>query len=173
MDIMVDIETTGTDPAHAAIIQIAAVPFNIVTKEVCADNMFDRCLIPAPGRFWDESTRQWWGKQPPHVLGGISSRMENPEQVIREFAAWIEGVNYGHVRLWAKPLSFEDPFLQSYFKQFDITYPFKYWKSMDLNSYIEGRGHDRSEFWETIEFEGDKHNALFDVLHQIKGALQA
>jgi DNA polymerase III alpha subunit (gram-positive type) len=170
MDIMVDIETTGTDPAHSSIIQIAAMAFDIEAKSIPDNAIFDRCLQPVSSRFWDEDTRRWWENQP-DVLSQIMRRMDPPELVIKEFADWLE--NWGYVRLWAKPTSFESPFLESYFRTHGIKNPFQYWKSVDLNSYIEGRGHNRNDFWKNIEFEGDKHNALYDVIHQIKGALSA
>lgn len=167
---MVDIETTGTDPAHAAIIQIAAVGFSLSDKTVYTERMYDRCLIPPANRFWDESTRSWWQKHSP-VLEGIMPRMEDSQAVMNNFHSWL--MEFGHVRLWAKPTSFESPFLESYFRQFGLQNPFKYYESVDLNSYIRGRGHDRDVFWKEIPFEGPEHNALFDVLHQIKGAFSA
>lgn len=55
-DVMLDIETTGTDPGCAGIMQIAAIQFNYDTGEI--GPIFNRCLSMAPQRFWDEDRRR-------------------------------------------------------------------------------------------------------------------
>jgi DNA polymerase III alpha subunit (gram-positive type) len=175
-DVMVDIETTGTDSSHSHMIQLAAVRFNIETKQIDTDEMFDRCLLPVgSSRFWDESTRIWWSQQKAGVLDDILSRGEDPRTVLLAFTDFLARTRSPRpVRLWAKPISFEWPFLQSYMREYTVLMPIPYWNCMDLNSYINGRGHlDRKAFWAEIPFEGDQHNALFDVIHQIKGAFAA
>lgn len=170
---MIDIETTGTDPSHSHVIQISAVRFNLEDLSIDADHMFDRCLLPVGGsRFWDEGTRSWWSHQKPGLLNSILDRGEDPETVLKAFSDFVACTRSDKpVRLWAKPISFEWPFLQSYMKEYGVEFPIPYWNCMDLNSYINGRGvDDRKEFWKKIPFDGDAHNALHDVLHQIKGA---
>lgn len=173
--IMVDIETTGTDPVHSHVIQIAAVRFNLEEKTIDTDEMFDRCLLPVtPHRYWDEDTRQWWLKQKAGLLDSILERGELPSSVLEAFSLFVSRTPANQpVKLVAKPISFEWPFIQSLFKQYGTQFPISYWNCVDLNSYIEGRGHDRKSFWKGIEFEGDAHNALYDVIHQIKGMFEA
>jgi hypothetical protein len=174
IDVMVDIETTGTDPAHAAIIQLAAVRFDVETKEIDTAHMFDRCQWMAPGRFWDEDTRTWWNKQKPGILDGIYDRMEDPAVVMQDFFNWVNSITtIVPLRLWAKPTSFEFPFISSYMRQFNLHMPFHFRYAVDLNSYLLGKGHQIGGYWKDIEFQGDEHNALHDVLYQIKGAMLA
>lgn len=175
LDVMLDIETTGTDPVHTAMIQIAAVRFDAETKEIDTSTMFNRCLWFPAGRFWDEDTRAWWGRQNESILEDIFDRMEDPRVVIHELLNWIQTFNAAApVRLWAKPTSFEFPFLTSYYKQFGLPMPFHYRHAVDVNSYIRGRGHmDIDGFWKAIPFQGQAHNALHDVLHQIHGVFEA
>lgn len=170
---MVDIETTGTDPSHSHILQIAAVRFDIKSMQIDTSEMFNRCLVPAvPNRFWDESTLKWWQRQKPEILENILVRGEHPETVMGAFSRFA-GAGRGY-RFWSKPLSFDYPFIQSYFRQFTIPEPFAYWKGRDLNTFIYACGHeDPQKFAKGIEFEGDAHNAIFDVLHQIKLAFRA
>jgi DNA polymerase III alpha subunit (gram-positive type) len=160
---MVDIETTGTSPDHAGVIQISAVRFNLTDKTV-DNNMFDKCLWLPPMRYWEEDTRAFWAKHP-RVLQEIIARGEEPGQVMRDFASWV---GYGGAIMWAKPNTFEFPLLSSYFKQFDIQNPFHYRYCTDVQSYVRGRGRDIDEVFKSIPFEGDAHNALHDVLHQIR-----
>lgn len=175
LDIMCDLETSGIDPTHSHIIQLSAVRFDIHTKQI-HDRMFDQCLLPAPGRYWDESTRDWWmGEEKWPIYCQIASRMRPPEDVLREFQDWaLEFLPSPYLRLWAKPTSFEFPFISSYFKQYQLHMPFHYRYVVDLNSYVYGRGHtDIDDFWKDVEPVGTTHNALHDVLYQIRGAFQA
>ena len=77
-DVMVDLETTGTSPDETAMIQLAAVKFNLAEGTVDSTDMFNRCLSIPPKRFWDEGTRQWWGQQKREILLDIYARMEDP-----------------------------------------------------------------------------------------------
>lgn len=165
-DVMIDLETTGTAPEHTAIIQIAAVRFNLDTQAI-DHNFFNQCLAIPDTRRWDEDTRQWWLKMRP-VLEGIYSRMEQPAKVMGDFYWWLGGPSC-QLRMWAKPLSFEYPFVQSYFKEFGPSMPLDFRKGRDLRSFIGGLNYPYSSFDEkSVPFEGIPHDALFDTLHQVK-----
>lgn len=163
-DCMIDLETTGTQPETTNIIQIAAVRFNLETGEI-DPKFFNRCLYPSPNRFWDEGTRDWWATMP-DVLAGIYARMEPPARVMRDFVRWAEAGG----ALWAKPTSFEFPFLQSYCREFELTLPFHFRFTMDQNTFIRARHFPAKPpaYEKEIEFIGDQHDAMADVFHQIK-----
>ena len=167
-DIMVDLESTGTNPSYNAIIQIAAVQFNYKTGEI--GPVFNRCLSIAPNRYWDEGTRTWWGKQNKDVFDGIVSRMEPPEPVLRDFLTFATtDVPNGGLRLWAKPIHFEFPFLESYFSQFGLPNPFHYRVARDLNTYLAAMaGGVEHQDMEHIEVPTNAHDALADVVFQLK-----
>lgn len=174
LDVMVDIETTGVDPSFNAIIQIAAIRFNYETNEV--GPAYVASLDTPPNRFWDEGTREWWMDKL-DVYQDIVAKARPAAVVMREFAQWAfdTAPAIGDQRLWAKPISFEWPFLQSYARQFDVTLPFHYRLCRDLNSFIAGvRGNP--EHWpleRQLTFTGDAHNAIDDVGHQVKVALMS
>lgn len=165
-DIMVDIETTGTMPDRHAILQIAAVRFDLDTMDVDT-NTFDKCLRILPTRSWDEDTRQWWGTQKQTVLQEIYGRMEPAGTVMRDFAEWV---GYGTpARFWSKPLSFDFMFIASYFRDCEVHNPFDFRMAMDCRSYLRGLAHPHEFISEkSIEFIGDAHNALFDTFHQVR-----
>lgn len=163
-DMMVDLETTGTDPGHNAIIQIAAVKFNFDTGEI--GEVFNRCLMLAPRRFWDEDTRTWWGKQNRAVFDSIIARMETPEPVMRDLIAFAGD---GEYRLWAKPVHFEFPFIASYCAQFGLPMPFNFRIARDLNTYMAAMaGGAVHQGMEHIHPPANAHDALADVVHQLK-----
>lgn len=172
-DYMIDVETTGTNPEENALIQIAAVRFNRLTKEI-DPKFFDRALHVPPGRYWAEDTRDWWMNKP-DVLRGILSRAEPPEIVIKAFWEWVaSGSSLCPRAFWGKPTTFDYNFIGSYFRQYGLMQPFHYREAVDLNSYLLGRGHEnRREFWKTIEPVGDAHNALHDCLYQIRAVFNA
>lgn len=169
--VMVDIESTGTNYERNAIIQISAVKFHYGARTIC-DDFFDRCLHIHPGREWDLDTRQWWMKQGP-VLGQIQARAEDPYTVCRDFQKWLlkdwpdrdEGLQW-----WSKPTSFDHPFVTSYFRMFGLDMPCHYRFCRDVNSFMAGLTGkiEHPDIPQEPAFEGESHNALFDVLHQIR-----
>lgn len=171
---MVDVETTGTDSSHNAIIQIAAVRFDIETGVI--QSAFVGSLDVPPNRFWDEDTRSWWMSKL-DVYSDIVADARPPQEVMDRFADWCVNTApfAGDQRFWAKPISFDWPFIQSYAKQFKVGLPFFYRNAVDLNSYIRGVSRN-PEHWnleKKIPFTGSAHNALDDVVHQVKVAVSA
>ena len=94
---------------------------------------------------------------------------------MQDFANWVNKDNdqAEPLRFWSKPISFDYPFMQSYFTQFEIMNPFHFRFATDLNSFIRGLAGDSSLPTFKVNFQGDAHNALFDVLNQIDMAFKA
>lgn len=174
-DVMIDLETTGADPNINGIIQIAAVRFDYQTMQI--GPAFCASMVLPYGRFWDEGTREWW--MHPDRIGiyqDIMSTARDPLTVMREFSGWCMQVDNGQPqRMWAKPITFEFPFVSSYGRQFDVHLPFHYRHAVDLHSFTRGQRQDpgAEPFDKQVQFEGDAHNAIDDVFHQIKIALTA
>lgn len=164
-DIMVDLETTGIGPDRTAVIQIAAVKFDLETQEV-ESTFFDRCMRIPPHRSWQEDTRDWWLKQKRSIIEGIFRRMEDPREVMEDFVDWC--YPRGSLRLWAKPSHFEYPFIESYCRDLGLINPFHYREVTDLNSFLRGKYYPEPVAEIDVPFSGDAHNALHDTLHQIK-----
>ena len=165
-DVMVDLETTGTSPERTAIIQIAAVKFNLETGAVCATDMFNRCLNLPGWRYWAEDTRSWWMTSNRGVLETIFPRMEDPRIVFEDFCKWAYPA--GSLRFWGKPTHFDFSFIQSYARDYGMPMPFHYRTANDLNSWLRGRYFPDPVPNLEVEFVGKQHDAIFDVLHQIK-----
>ena len=162
--VMVDIETTGLQPDRHAIIQITAIRFD--PYEFAIDhNWFNECLMMPSTRSWDEGTRQWWSTKR-EVFQSIQARMQPAPDVMKRFHDWVGGQS---LYFWAKPLSFDFPFIQSYFHEFGPQQCFQHWKGRDLRSFVAGMAHPQLPTVENeVEFEGPQHDALFDTIHQIK-----
>ncbi|WOF44269.1 3'-5' exoribonuclease [Sphingopyxis indica] len=166
-DIMVDLETTGTKPAHSGILQLAAIKFNL--EEQAVGEVFDRCPALLPNRFWDEGTREFWG-QHSSTYSSIIARQEDAEQVFVDFSKWVtKDAPQNGYRFWSKPLSFDWPMLASHFEQLGRPMPFHYRQARDLNTYIaacrdRGAEHIDMSFIQA----GVAHNALSDCAQQLK-----
>lgn len=168
--IMCDIETTGVKPDRNHIIQICAVRFNLKTGEY-DPNLFEVCLNPntASWRSQDPSTMTWWQdpeRQP--IYDSIIEKSFDSKIAIQAFAHWL-----GNERLvfWGNRNGFDYMFLQSYFADCGVPFPFKFWDSKDLLSYTEGLCNGANVPFikkSSLEFVGQKHNAIDDTLHQLK-----
>ena len=168
--IMCDIETTGVKPDRNHIIQICAVRFNLKTGEY-DPNLFEVCLNPntASWRSQDPSTMTWWQdpeRQP--IYDSIIEKSFDSKIAIQAFAHWL-----GKERLvfWGNRNGFDYMFLQSYFADCGVPFPFKFWDSKDLLSYTEGLCNGANVPFikkNSLEFIGQKHNAIDDTLHQLK-----
>lgn len=171
---MVDLETTGLDPTDNAVIQIAAVQFDFAAGTI--GKVFDQCLELPPNRYWDEGTRTWWGDQKAGILSSIQERAAPPNFVIGNFVEWCREIApTGGLRFWSKPLSFDFPFLSSYFRQYGYANPFFFRDAVDMQSFIRGmrRAPGAPAFDKEVLFEGSAHNALDDTFHQIRVAITA
>lgn len=173
---MIDLETTGVEPNRNMLLQLACVPFDYETGRV-GSKIFSQNLGGVPWRHWDEDTRNWWAKQDPAVFEAVTTNPLPPEQVMRNFKGWVHSTAGAlHTpRMWAKPISFEFPFVASYFRDYDIDNPFHFRDAIDLQSFIRGlrRNPAAAPFDKEVPMVGDAHNAIDDVFHQIAVALTA
>lgn len=169
-DIMVDTETTHTDPEMGGVIQLSGIKFNLLTLEV--GEVFDRCPRPLPKRVWSAGTEEFWMKKNRAVYSTILAREEEGPKVYQDFYNWVSADSPdGGYRFWAKPVKFDWPFLESQMTQLGLEMPFPHWAAMDVHSYIAGlRGEvSRTNIEEQVPFPegGSKHNSLHDCAYQI------
>ena len=167
-DVMVDLETSGTDPERNLVIQIAAVKFNYETGEI--GDIFDRCLAPVPNRHMDEQCRDEFWSKIPHVYEAICARVEDPAVVMKDFGEFA-----GHgLRFWSKPTSFDFPFVASYFRQFGLPMPFHFRIARDMNSFISAlKGSPEPVRMQDVPFVGTVHDGLDDCIHQLTCLFEA
>lgn len=167
-DIMVDVETTGTDPEQLGIIQLSAIKFNLQTLEV--GEHFNRYPALLPKRTWSDSTKDFWQRKFRPYWLEIVGKEEPAVPVYQDFDAWVsKDAPDGGYRFWAKPVKFDWTAVESHLSQLGIPMPFPHWQSYDVHSYIAGlKGEvSRTNIEEVVAFKGIKHNALHDAAYQI------
>jgi len=173
-DVMVDIETGGTEPDLTPMIQLAAVKFNLSQRKIdITSPVFDQCLFPMPRRYWNEGTRNWWlGDQGrADTLNKIHSRMRDPATVLKEFRDWMgcdrTGPAHG-VRMWSRG-KFDDQFINSHLRDAMLDQVFDYKLITDIRSFEHGlRIAKGGPIDVNVPRTGTHHDALDDVFHQIK-----
>lgn len=164
--VMVDLETTGTQPDRHGILQIAAVRFDLMTMEIDGADTFQACLTLPTHRHWMEDTRRWWLKDKRELLEKLMNQQEEWVDVLKRFQAWV---GPSKPQFWSKPVSFDFMFLSSYFADAGLANPFHYRYANDLNSFMRGMYFPRQPphtEW-NVKTEGEAHDALNDVFHQL------
>lgn len=169
--IMVDCETTDTDPARGGVIQLSAIKFNL--QNLTVGPAFDACPRLLPTRRWSQSTRAFWHRADTKpVLDSIVAREQPARDVFQRFADYCSvDAPFGGYVFVAKPVKFDWPMIESQMIELDITWPFAHWAYLDMNSYLQGLcgAHERVDFESQVPFPegGAKHNALHDCAWQI------
>lgn len=169
-DVIVDCETTGTDPYHNGMIQLAAIQFNYETEEI--GRVFNHSLRLPSNRYWSEDTRRWWGQQRPGLLQEIMLKEEDPQEVIRGYFDFI-GQAGRPLRFWSRG-SFDFWFVQSYMDQYGLPMPHQFWAARDTRSYLAGlHGTPDEPKMQWVTAAGDAHNALRDNVVELKKLFSA
>jgi len=177
VDIMVDIETLGTDN-NAVITQVAAVCFDITTGVV--SEKFNTCLDieTYPEFHVDAGTLKWWLKTNPQLLADIILRGEDQaHKTLREFRDFIlAAVKVGgrEVYLWGNGSVFDNTILTTNFKLMKITWPLRYDADRDMRTILDmalmKTGLSKGDVIKMFEDAPDvaRHDAMNDVLFQIR-----
>lgn len=167
-DIMVDIETMGTNPFLHGVIQLSAIKFNYETEELGA--MFDRCPMPLPQKGWSDSTKDFWmGKNRP-VYESIIMRAEPAVPVWEDFLRFaLEDAPADGFRFWSKPTTFDFMFIANAFESLGHATPFHFRYARDLNSFAAGLTGDpeHPDMESKVINQGVAHNGLHDCAYQI------
>lgn len=178
IDIMVDIETLGTN-SDSTVIQIAAMAFDIKTGEVkdefnkIADIEKNKLPIKATG-----STIKWWLNTNADLFkkllleGDVSS-----EAMIYMFHKWINNLESGShdikdVYLWGNGILFDNKIIQHQMEMVGLNYPIFYRNDRDVRTIVDlaGAKSGLSEKELKAKFNDESlvaHNAFDDVIYQI------
>lgn len=172
-DVMGDFETGGFDNSRNFVLSLGLVKFNL-KKRTVSPNFYYRAFTPQVNRCWNEGTREWW-IQKLDVYQRMMAEAVDTKTALEEMIAWNDG---RQATFWAMPSHFDFPFLRQLCADYQLEIPFHYRLVNDMNSFLRGK-HFPEEFdpkpiWNSLgERNGDFHNALDDVLHQLKFLFKA
>lgn len=180
MHFMIDLETLGTDPVTAPIVQIAVVPFTLTGDGPCELVDF-QCYVSAGSnedapfyRRASADTIKWWVGTNASLLAKI---MGNPDAIALRSALGILadyfptiGVDIDGV--WANGPTFDISMLNAAFGQAGMKspLPFRAERCVRTMAMIAG---DDPDCWEggtktALEQQGEAHDARVDCHRQIR-----
>lgn len=169
-DVMIDLETLGRAPG-VAIIQIAAVPFNINTGEI-SSNTFKMSIGKGPqikfGYKWDTNTIRWWEKENSKLFKELSNSKNHYVAVAIAFQKWFRSLpDNQNIRVWGNSNRFDLGILEGWYIK-SIGFKFQPFWNTWLENDCRTLSNLKPEIKRNLKFIGIKHNAIDDCKHQIK-----
>ena len=137
-DIMIDLETLGTEP-DSPIIQIAAARFDIATgdiidtfNQVCGFQFEHNITITI-------DTLKWWLNTDNELLKDLLNQGKNSTlSMIESFYSWI--TNQGEIDeryLWGNGILFDNNMIKTHFQNFYHKYPILYRNDRDMRTIVD------------------------------------
>lgn len=158
-NIMIDIETWSTKP-NAAIRSIAAVEFDIDTG-VIGDKFYTNVskIHNSVDFDFDKETELWWASQSKE-----SQKIFDDDQINIRFALYLlnEFIEPNDI-IWSNSPSFDCVILRDAMDYFNIIAEWEYYNERCVRTIV-----NLNKKASDIPFEGIKHYAIDDCIHQIK-----
>lgn len=171
--VMVDLETMGKKH-NAPIVAIGAVVFDPATGSIGESFYKVVCLESSVnwGALIDPSTVIWWLKQSSEARSAIVNDDAIPLQdallQFREFVSDNVAGGSKKAQVWGNGASFDNSILRSSYDCIAEDYPWEYWNDRDVRTMVELGQAISFDPKTTIPFEGSRHNALADAIHQAR-----
>lgn len=171
--VMVDLETMGKKH-NAPIVAIGAVVFDPATGSIGESFYKVVCLESSVnwGAVIDPSTVIWWLKQSSEARSAIVNDDAIPLQdallQFREFVSDNVAGGSKKAQVWGNGASFDNSILRSSYDCIAEDYPWEYWNDRDVRTMVELGQAISFDPKTTIPFEGSRHNALADAIHQAR-----
>ncbi|HHT0253072.1 3'-5' exoribonuclease [Raoultella ornithinolytica] len=171
--VMVDLETMGKKH-NAPIVAIGAVVFDPATGSIGESFYKVVCLESSVnwGAVIDPSTVIWWLKQSSEARSAIVNDDAIPLQdallQFREFVSDNVAGGSKKAQVWGNGASFDNSILRSSYDCIAEDYPWEYWNDRDVRTMVELGQAISFAPKTTIPFEGSRHNALADAIHQAR-----
>jgi exodeoxyribonuclease VIII len=137
-DVMVDLETMGTD-STACIISIGAVRFRMGLRED-QDTIRDESRSfyarldtdeqRVKGRTVSPDTMAWWSEQSEEARAVFDEEPEGVRDALDRFSQFCKGAK----RVWGNGNMFDNAILRSIYADYDRDYPVAYWSDLDLRT---------------------------------------
>ncbi|WP_367073496.1 3'-5' exoribonuclease [Klebsiella quasipneumoniae] len=171
--VMVDLETMGKKH-NAPIVAIGAVVFDPATGSIGESFYKVVCLESSVnwGAVMDPSTVIWWLKQSSEARSAIVNDDAIPllDALLqfREFVSDNVAGGSKKAQVWGNGTSFDNSILRSSYDCIAEDYPWEYWNDRDVRTMVELGQAISLDPKTTIPFEGSRHNALADAIHQAR-----
>lgn len=167
--IVLDLETLSTRP-DALVLSIGAVGLN-KRGEILSGTEFHLALdqqAQQHRRHVSLDTLDWWSKQDkPARDASFTAPPTSQAFVANALSAFSDFVDQWSARdavcVWGNGCSFDNVILASLYKDWGIEAPWKFWNDRDMRTITAIFPHLKA-----MPFEGIKHHALHDAMHEAK-----
>lgn len=160
-DLMIDLETLGTDP-NCPVISIGAVFFDIENKKL--GQFFYRVLSLdeqiSRGRQVTADTIKWWMQQDEAAKKIFKEQQLAVYPALEDFISWFS-INNSKSFVWGNGSTFDISIMENIFKNYGFKAPWGYNRVMDLRTFKRFKPPVK----ETVKV-GISHNALDDAINQ-------
>lgn len=164
-DIMLDLETFGTEPG-CVIRSIGAVIFDPFEDPLSNSDAFtfycnvDEASQLSLGLTKDPSTVAWWERQSEEAQASLLENQLPVHEAIAKFNQWARQFSYR--KIWAQGANFDPGILEAVFKKLGTPVPWRFYEVLDTRTAYRIGQLDTK----TVPREGTYHNALDDAKHQ-------
>lgn len=160
VEIMVDIETTGTKPG-CHILSIGACTFGHPIGE--ERKFFLDSATKEDTRFQiDPSTMAWWDKQSPFAKAEAFAGIKKIDEVLLDFASFL--ASFPSFRIWGNAASFDLKIIEHAYEVCGLDLPWNFWDEMCYRTL--------KNLYPNIPFKKPRnaHSALEDAIAQANHA---
>lgn len=157
-DVMIDVETLGKSPSSVFPV-LAAYRFDLKTGRIgeCFYRNIDINDQIYHDRDVDGETISWWFSQGQTPREELMKEGELLSKVLKDFKCFIKPTD----KVWANGIDFDLAILRHAYQQ---KTPWEFWNQRDMRTIVKLAGINTKH----IAFEGVKHCAKDDCIHQIK-----
>ncbi len=160
---MLDIETMGTS-STASIMSIGACYFEPSTCEI-GETFHEQINIASNGDL-DASTVIWWMKQSDEARSKFynNARAKDITKVLHEFYDFVTP----NSQVWGNGVAFDNVIIRNAYESLQLKAPWNFWNDRDVRTMVELGKSVGIDPVRDVPFEGVRHDALSDAIHQAK-----
>lgn len=164
VDLMIDLETLGTDP-DCVVLSIGACVFDFQKKKI-VDKFYivldtedqKNCF-----RTVDQNTLKWWSQQSNQAKKVFTEPKEEVREALDQFVQFIlRNGTISQIKPWGNGSTFDISILESLFKDYEVKVPWLFYNVMDLRTFVRFQGKGDK----VPKLEGVNHHALDDAINQ-------
>lgn len=162
-NIMLDIETMGTGQ-NAAILSIGACYFDPLTGDI-GETFHEQINLDSYGEI-DASTVIWWMKQDDEARSKFydNGKARHINEVLQDFAKFVKPKS----QVWGNGIAFDNVKIDNTYRNRGLKTPWDLWNDRDVRTMVELGKIKGVDPKRDLPFEGVKHDALADSIHQAK-----
>lgn len=169
-DLMIDLETLGTDP-ETPVISLGAVFFNPETKQL--GPTFYMALDVSEqiqrGRKPTGDTIKWWMGQTDAAKKVFHEKAKPAQDVLQLFVRWYKDNSTGKrgSSVWGNGSTFDISIMENIFRDYGLGCPWSHYNVMDLRTFKRFVAKGKK-----VEKRGTNHNALDDAVSQAQYVME-